>query len=72
MTVFENLKTIKNKKIRNQAIHNILIQHNRTLYDRKIDMYKSADLYSSIFEFIWADTIEDHDYWEKIFYKDNL
>jgi hypothetical protein len=70
MTAIEKLKRIKDKIIRKQAIHNIIIQNNmkcNSISRNYVNMYKYCDnMNDAINEFICRDTIQGHDYWQYI------
>jgi hypothetical protein len=67
------LQKIKNKTIRRQAIHNIIIQHNKYSGPNRVNAYKSLIyIKDAIFEFIWDDTIEGKFYWSNIYHNIKL
>jgi hypothetical protein len=68
MTVLEQLQTIKDKTIRQQAVHNILIQHNRTIINRIINKNKLYHVTDEDFNsFIWTRTEQGHNYWFNLY-----
>jgi hypothetical protein len=59
MNVIDNLKIIKDKKIRQQALHNIFIQcDNKSIYEQC-----SNDLYDALNSFYWDKTEQGFAYW---------
>jgi hypothetical protein len=67
MTILEQLQTIKDKIIRQQAVHNILIQHNKTIYGRFINKNRLINIVDDgLNYFTWIKTEQGPDYWFKL------
>jgi hypothetical protein len=58
------LRTIKDKTIRQQAIHNILIQHNEIIDIDKNQLV--SNYFMAINSFMWTKTKQGYIYWKTI------
>jgi hypothetical protein len=68
MTLIDNSKRIKNKKIRKQVIHNLYIQHNRDIDGHITDIYISGTIEDTLTNFTWKETEQGFLYWNSIYY----
>jgi hypothetical protein len=72
-TSIDMLKTIPDSIIRKQAMHNLLIQHDKKVIVISGNLVKinkfseSATVYKAINKFSWINSIEGQDYWEDNF-----